>query len=78
MLLLGYRDYPDICSEITKMTEEGIKAGKRKIYLELAYRVWICRSNNYKLVTIYDKNRINELNSAYDSVRKLLKSIKNP
>ena len=25
MLLLGYRDYPDICSEITKMIEEGMK-----------------------------------------------------
>lgn len=23
MLLLGYRDYPDVCSEITKMIEEG-------------------------------------------------------
>ena len=22
MLLLGYRDYPDVCSEITKMIEE--------------------------------------------------------
>lgn len=29
MLLLGYRDYPDICSEITKMIEEGMKAGER-------------------------------------------------
>lgn len=24
MLLLGYRDYPDICSEITNMIEEGL------------------------------------------------------
>ena len=24
MLLLGYRDYPDICSEITNMIEDGI------------------------------------------------------
>lgn len=23
MLLLGYRDYPDVCSEIAKMIEEG-------------------------------------------------------
>ena len=23
MLLLGYRDYPDVCGEITKMIEEG-------------------------------------------------------
>ena len=29
MLLLGYWDYPDICSEITKMIEEGMKAGER-------------------------------------------------
>ena len=29
MLLLGYRDYPDVCSEITKMIEEGMKAGER-------------------------------------------------
>ena len=29
MLLLGYRDYPDICSEIANMIEEGMKAGER-------------------------------------------------
>lgn len=29
MLLLGYRDYPDICSEITKMIEEGMKAREK-------------------------------------------------
>lgn len=28
MLLLGYRDYPDVCSEITKMIEEGMKTGE--------------------------------------------------
>ena len=26
MLLLGYSDYPDICSEIAKAIEEGMKA----------------------------------------------------
>jgi len=25
MLLLGYRDYPDVCSEIANMFEEGMK-----------------------------------------------------
>lgn len=25
MLLLGYRDYPDFCNEITKMIEEGMR-----------------------------------------------------
>lgn len=29
MLLLGYRDYPDICSEIARMIEEGMKAGEK-------------------------------------------------
>ena len=29
MLLLGYRDYPDVCREITKMIEEGMKGGER-------------------------------------------------
>lgn len=29
MLLLGYRDYSDFCSEITKMIEEGMKAGEK-------------------------------------------------
>lgn len=29
MLLLGCRDYPDICSEITKMIEEGMKAREK-------------------------------------------------
>ena len=29
MLLLGYRDYPDICMEITKMIEERMKARER-------------------------------------------------
>lgn len=28
MLLLGYRNYPDVCSEITKMIEEGMKTGE--------------------------------------------------
>jgi hypothetical protein len=27
MLLFGYRDYTEICSEITKTIEEGMKAG---------------------------------------------------
>jgi hypothetical protein len=26
MLLLGHRDYPDVCSEIAKMIDEGMKA----------------------------------------------------
>lgn len=30
MLLLGCRDYPDVCSEITKMIEEGIKGENRQ------------------------------------------------
>ena len=30
MLLLGYRDYPDVCSEITKMLEEGMKEENRQ------------------------------------------------
>lgn len=30
MLLLGYRDYPDICSEIANIIEEGMKAGGEK------------------------------------------------
>ena len=29
MLLLGYRDYPDVCGEITKMIEEGMKVRER-------------------------------------------------
>ena len=29
MLLLGYWDYPDVCSEISKMIEEGMKEGDR-------------------------------------------------
>ena len=29
MLLFGYRDYPDICSEITKMIEDGMKAREK-------------------------------------------------
>ena len=29
MLLLGYRDYPDICSEIAKMIEKGIKVREK-------------------------------------------------
>ena len=29
MLLLGYRDYSDFCSEITKMIEEGMKAREK-------------------------------------------------
>ena len=29
MLLLGYRDYPDVCSEIEKMIEEGMKAKEK-------------------------------------------------
>ena len=29
MLLLGYRDYPDVCREITKLIEEGMKGGGR-------------------------------------------------
>lgn len=28
MLLLGYRDYPGVCSEIAKMIDEGMKARK--------------------------------------------------
>lgn len=30
MLLLGHKDYPDACSEIAKMIEEGMKARKRR------------------------------------------------
>lgn len=30
MLLFGYSDYPDACSEIAPLIEEGMKAGKRK------------------------------------------------
>lgn len=30
MLLLGHGDYPDACSEIAKMIDEGMKAGKRR------------------------------------------------
>jgi hypothetical protein len=30
MLLLGHKDYPDACSEIAKMIDEGAKAGKRR------------------------------------------------
>jgi hypothetical protein len=30
MLLLGYRDYPNACSEITNIIEEGMKARKRR------------------------------------------------
>ena len=26
MLLLGYRDYPDVCNEITRMIEDGMKS----------------------------------------------------
>lgn len=29
MLLLGYRDYPDICSEIAKILEDGMKAREK-------------------------------------------------
>ena len=29
MLLLGYRDYPDVCKEIAKMIEKGIKAREK-------------------------------------------------
>ena len=29
MLLLGYRDYPDVCEEIAKMIEEGMKAREK-------------------------------------------------
>lgn len=29
MLLLGHRDYPDACSEVAKMIDEGTKVGKR-------------------------------------------------
>ena len=29
MLLLGYRDYLDVCREITKMIEEEMKGGER-------------------------------------------------
>ena len=30
MLLLGYKDYSNVCSEIGKMIDEGTKARKRK------------------------------------------------
>jgi hypothetical protein len=30
MLLLGYRDYPNVCSEISKMIDEATKARKRR------------------------------------------------
>ena len=29
MLLLGHKDYPEVCSEIAKMIEEGTKARER-------------------------------------------------
>lgn len=29
MLLLGYRDYPDVCNEITKMIEAGMKVREK-------------------------------------------------
>ena len=29
ILLLGYRDYPEVCSEITRMIEEGMKAREK-------------------------------------------------
>ncbi len=29
MLLLGYRDYPNVCGEIAKMIEEGMKAREK-------------------------------------------------
>lgn len=31
MLLLGYKDYSNVCSEIGKMIDEGTKARKRKL-----------------------------------------------
>ena len=31
MLLLGYRDYPEVCREITKMINEGVNSGKNEI-----------------------------------------------
>ena len=30
MLLLEYRDYPDVCKEIARMITEGMKAGEKK------------------------------------------------
>jgi hypothetical protein len=30
MLLLGYRDYPNACSEISKMIDEAMKVRKRR------------------------------------------------
>jgi hypothetical protein len=30
MLLLGHRDYPNTCSEIAKMIEDGMKVRKRR------------------------------------------------
>ena len=30
MLLLGHKDYLEVCSEIAKMIEEGTKARKRR------------------------------------------------
>jgi hypothetical protein len=30
MQLLGHKDYPDACSEIAKMIDEGAKARKRR------------------------------------------------
>lgn len=30
MLLLGYKDYPEVCSEIARMIEEGMEARERR------------------------------------------------
>lgn len=69
----------DLIQNLIESGKKAIDSAQRVLeYIELAYRVWICRSNKYVDVTKYDKSRIDELKKEYDDVEELLKTMENP
>ena len=63
----------DLIQNLLESGKKAIDSAQRVLeYIALAYRVWICRSNNYNSVAIYDKNRISDLSTEYDSVKNCL------
>lgn len=72
--------------EEEKLIENIIDSGKKAIdsaqrvleYIMLAYRVWICRSNQYKDLDGYDCKRLNELEKEYRLVQNKYNELYNP
>ena len=65
----------DLVQNLVESGKIAIDSAQRVLeYIALAYRVWICRANNYRDVKDYDDDRrVEELEKEYGMVKKYLK-----